>query len=350
MGFTAAQIATGSDYTLESFDDNPPEDQINIARPTLDWLIKNSTFSSFGNGFHNEGVYISNDSNYQNYWGADAVTYNERDPVDWARYPWYNNHDGFWFDEDRLMANGITLTEDESDAVPTQLEKERLVDLLKISHTALKNSILDGMAMELLRDGVYDAKAAPGLAHIVHINPASNTVGGIAGTNIWWRNNTNIDIPNTTGALIPEMDISWRATQKYGGSTPNAIFAGEQFLAHYRKEANETVNRQISGGGVSRGGVSIDPSTNDVYYMGVLITWDPMLDALDDLLGVPNVWSRSAYMLNGRHIKLRKLKNNWMRKRRPRRLPDRYVHYWGQTSKYALTTNKRRAHAILRVL
>jgi hypothetical protein len=33
--------------------------------------------------------------------------------------------------------------------------------------------------------------------------------------------------------------------------------------------------------------------------------------------------------------------------RKPPRVYDRYVHYWALTSKAALTTNKRNAHAVL---
>ena len=104
MPFTAAQIARGATYALATYQKKEPLDQINVQHVTLDWLVKNKEVSSFGNGSFKEPLYISNGSNAQNYFGADQVTYNERDPATWTDWGYANLHDGFWFDEDRLTA------------------------------------------------------------------------------------------------------------------------------------------------------------------------------------------------------------------------------------------------------
>jgi hypothetical protein len=80
----------------------------------------------------------------------------------------------------------------------------------------------------------------------------------------------------------------------------------------------------------------------------VPIVWDPTFEALDALLST-TTQTKTAYFLNSRAIKLRPVKGEWMRDRKPERLPDRYVHYFAKTSKYGLTTDKRNALAVLSI-
>src|SRR5690606_40461657 len=99
MPFSAQQLIRGADYALQTFEKKEPIDQINLKHKTLEWLVKNKKESSYGNGSFKEPIYVANDSNAQNYFGADQVTYNERDPVRWTDFTWLNVHDGVWLDE-----------------------------------------------------------------------------------------------------------------------------------------------------------------------------------------------------------------------------------------------------------
>lgn len=346
MPFTPAQLVRGADYSLATFERKTPIDQININRVTLDWFMRTKEVSTFGNGSFKEPIYVSNDSNYQNYFGADQVTYNDRDPARWTDFGYYNNHDGFWFDEDRLLAAGITLSDD-GEATPTTTEREQLINLLDVSYTSLKNSIQEGLAFELLRDGSQSAKAVPGLASIVDPTPATGTVGGInAALFPYWRNNANLLI--AAADVVPEMQDSWDAAMTFGGMVPDFIVGGKAFVDNYRTQAGQTINREIHAAGNMRGGVSLDPSVTNLFFHGVPVLWDPTFEALDALLST-TTQTKTAYFLNSKAIKLRPVKGNWMVKRKPERLPDRYVHYFAKTSKYGLTTNKRNALAVLSI-
>mgnify|MGYP001109712734 CR=1 FL=1 len=348
MPFTADQLAIGANYSLATYQKKEPIDQINFQHATLDWLIKNKEISTFGNGSFKEPIYITNNSNAQNYFGADQVTYNERDPAKWTDFTWYNTHDGFWFDEDRLLANGITIV-DRSDAIPTSSEKETLIDLLKVSYRSLKMSLQESLAYETLRDGSQSTKAVPGLASLVDPSPATGIVGGInAATSPYWQNNASLLIAATTGLILTEMERMWQACQLYGGMTPDFIVCGQAFLAKYKLEAGVTINRQIEGGGNNRGGISLDASVNDAYFHGIPLVWDPTFEKLDTLLGT-TTQTKTCYFLNSNAIKFRPVKNNWMVDRKPERLPDRYVHYFAKTAKYGFTTNKRNALAVLSI-
>lgn len=350
MPFTTAQLTTGATYTLNTYERTDPVDQINDKHVALDWLIKNRESADFGNGYLKLPLYYSNDGNYQNYFGADQVTYNERDPAKWAEFAHFNHFAGFWFDEDRLAANGIHISDD-GDTMPTRDEQSRLINLLKTSYRALKNDIQTGLAYEMYRDGSQSTKACPGIEHIVDWTPAVGTVGGInAATFTWWQNNASTSISADTNLLAgtQQMEVMWRNCMRYGGMVPNKIVAGSAFIDSYRKNAGSTVSRQINSATLEKGGVSLDPSVTNLYFHGVPVEWDPTLDALDTLLST-STRSKTCYFLNSEAIKLRPMNGEWMRNRKPKNLPDRFVTYFGQTSKYGLVTNKRSALAILQI-
>lgn len=346
MPFTAEQLTTGATYALNTYQKKEPVDQINVKHVALDWLVRNKENATFGNGYYKTPVYYDNGSNYQNYFGADQVTYNERDPAKWAEYAYYNNHDGFWFDEDRLAAAGIIMTDDRN-AVQSEAEKFQLINLLQQSYRALKNGIQSAMAFELYRDGSQSTKACPGIEHIVDWTPTVGTVGGIdAATYTWWQNNAQTGI--SAANIVAEMEESWMDCMKYGGELPDKIVCGRTMYETYRQYANATVDRFSTGSGNQKGGVSVDAATVGLNFHGVPVEWDPTLDELDALLST-TTRTKTMYFLNSKRLVLRPMQGHWMVNRKPERLPDRYVHYFGQTSKYSLTTDKRNALAVLQL-
>jgi hypothetical protein len=344
MPFTQAQLVRAGHYAYETNTRNDPIDQVNQERPFLDWLMRNKAPSTFGAGYHNENIYTANDSNYQNYAGADQVTFNERDPVRQAKFPWYNAHDGFWFDEDRLAAAGIVL-DDEGN--PSKIEVDMLADLFKSSHTALKEGFLENFALEAVQNGSQSTKAAPGLDHLVSTTPNTGTVGGIdAATATYWRNNTNLGI--VAANVVDEMEQTWRDVTRYGGMRPDFILVGAAFLDNYRTQAGATINRQLVVN--QQGGTGLDPSVTGLYFKGVPLVHDHIMEDMDVIdPGAAIDWTKRAYFLNSKVIKLRPMKKFWMRSDKPEKLPDRYVTYFGKRSKYAFTTNKRNALAVMSI-
>ncbi len=349
MPFNAAQIAVGANYTLETYSTKDPIDQITKAKPYLDWLMKNKKPVIFGNGFYNEKVFIGNNANYQNYFGADQVTYNQRDPARLAKFPYYNFHDGFWFDEDTLAANGIIMIDDK-DAVASGAEKQQLVNLLDVSYTALKQGIQEQLDIEVHLDGSASTKASPGLELLISKTPGSTTVGTIdASVSTYWQNNVDLGIAATTGTLTSEMEKMYRACMLNGGMAPDAIFVGAAFLDAYRLDANNTVNRQNqSGPNGAKGGFDVDASASGIYFKGIPLIWDPTLEVIDAKLST-TTRTKTAYFLNSKTIVFRPMVGHWMVNRKPERLPDRYVTYFAQTGKYATTVSKRNANAVLTI-
>lgn len=344
MPFTTEQLVRGADYSIKTFQKKEPIDQINVKHVTLDWLVSNKEVSTFGNGSFKEPIYVSNNSNAQNYFGADQVTYNERDPARWTDFTYYNVHDGFWFDEDRLIQAGIHINDD-GEQVASSGEKEQLLNLLKTSYNALRMGKQEHLAFETLRDGSQSTKACPGLAHIIDPTPATGTVGGInAATATYWQNNANLAF--TAANIVEEMEETWKACMRYGGMLPDFIPCGQAFYDAYLAAAANKVQRHQAVMGKS--GTTLDASLDGPNFHGIPLRWDPTFEALDALLGT-TTQTKTAYFLNKSAIKLRPLKGEWMRNRKPKDLPDRYVMYFGQTSKYGLTTNKRNALGVLSI-
>jgi hypothetical protein len=348
MPINPTQLAIGANYQLEVYAQNSPVDQINTVRPLLTWLVANKEETVGGNAYFNEKVRVSNDSNYQNYFGDDQVGYNRKDTVRLAKFPWANFHDGFGINEDECAANGITLTDDQN-AVVSGAEKVQIVNLMKENFETLKLGAQENLSYELHLDGSANTKAIPGLDYIVSTTPAVGVVGGIDGaTSTFWRNNASMAIAATTGVLTNQMEIMWRACMRYGKRMPDKIFAGAAFIDKYRAEFQATIIRQAETNG--RMLSAADVATQDLYFHGVKVEWDPDFEALDAILGaITYPWTKRCYFLNSFAIKLRPLKGHWMVNRKPPRMYDRYVFYFALTSKYRLTIKQRNCNAVLSV-
>ncbi|MEX5405090.1 DnaB-like helicase C-terminal domain-containing protein [Stenotrophomonas sp. WED208] len=123
------------------------------------------------------------------------------------------------------------------------------------------------------------------------------------------------------------------------------IRCGQAFLNAYKAEAKIEINRQIIVG--ANGGTGLDASVTAVFYRGIELIWDPTFELLDAKLGaITYPWTKRCYLLNRNFITFRPVKGNWMKKRKPEKLPDRYVTYYAQTNKYGLTKVLRLAPSV----
>lgn len=138
------------------------------------------------------------------------------------------------------------------------------------------------------------------------------------------------------------------AVIRYGGAMPTDIRCGQAFLNAYKAESTTKVDRQLII--TPQGGTGMDPSITRVFYKGIELIWDPTFELLDARLGaITYPWTKRCYLLNRNFIKFRPVKGHWMKKRKPEKLPDRYVTYYAQTNKYGMTAKKRNVHAVLSI-
>lgn len=351
MPFTTDQLDRISAYVIPTHLKKKPIDQITKDMPLFKWLLAHKENWDGMGGYVTEPLRVTNDSNGQDYWAADQVTYNSRDPLKRTNWKWYNYHQGFGFDEDTLKANGITISDDSS-TVASADEKRRLNNLYAESVESMRLGTQEDLDLRFHLDGSQSTKAGPGLDFLVSLTPNTGTAGGLNAANFpFWRNNTALDISVATpaaGRINAAMKKMWRANVLHGGRRPDGIFAGQRALERLEAEnrAIHHVNVQASG----RSATDFDGAVGDTRFNKVPVIHDPTFELLDQLYGpLSTPWTDRIYMLNSDTLRLRPLEGDWMRQRKPKRAYDRYVHYSAMTSKYALTVGQRNAQAVLSI-
>jgi len=355
MSFTTEQLAYAGVAAINFFQKNDPVDQVNVERPWIKKLMATKKQYVGGLQYVVEQLRYANDSNFQSYFGDQQVTYNRKRTLQQAKYTWGSFHDGFGLDEDTLTQNGIVMTEEKS-STPTDAEKVQLTNLLSENAETLKLGFQQNFDYMLHRDGTQSATDIPGLDALVSTTPtAPGVVGGLDQSVYSWWQNTAITAINTgtVGNLTDQMEVAWRNCTRYGGQAPDLILCGEAFLDAYRKDATSTVNRTVF---VKPDGGSVDVDSGigegtdwGLTFKNKPLVWDPVMTELDEMDNPAIPWEKRCYFLNTKFITLRPIAGHWMVQRKPPRVYDRYVHYWALTSKAALTTTKRNAHAVLSI-
>jgi hypothetical protein len=356
MPFTSEQLAYAGNAAINYYLRNDPVDQINVARPLIKLLSERKKDYVGGLQYVVEQLRYSNDSNFQSYFGDTQVTYNRKRTLQQGKFVWGSFHDGFGLNEDELAQNGIIMTDDRS-STPSEAEKVQITNLLKENMETLKLGWQQNFDIMLHLDGTQSATNIPGLDLLVSTTPTvSSVVGGLdQSIYSWWQNTAITSISTSTaGNLTQQMEIAWRDCTRYGGFAPDTILVGENFLDAYREDAKLTVNRTIFVKENMKGGVTMDASVGDgtrtgLYFKNVEVRWDPVMTELDALYAPTIPWEKRCYFINSRFLSLRPITGHWMVPRKPARVYDRYVHYWGLTAKAAFTVSKRNAHAVLSI-
>jgi hypothetical protein len=353
MAFTSAELTQLGYVALDHYLRNKPIDEIARERPLMAKLMKGKKTFPGGKQYISEQVRFQYDSNFQWMFGDDTVTYNRKDTVRQTQYPWAGAHDGFSLNEDLLLANGITVTDNAGPSTNSGAEMLQLTNLFEENIETLRLGFEEMLDYDLHLDGSQDAKAIAGLDLLVSLDPTTGTVGGIdRATNEWWRNNAVAD----STAIVEDMEKTWRACTLNGGR-PDFIIAGSEFIDQFRVACKDEIARytilKTSGENVQ-----FDPSveaaatSTGLHFQGVPIVWDPtfeMLDAASAGSSADVAYSNRCYMLNTKHLTLRPAAGHDMVARKPERQYNNYIWYWGLTFKGALTMNRSNCHAVISV-
>lgn len=349
MPITTSEVTRAAKSSLDMFMKNNPIDQIATERVFMNWLNRHKSPYPGGKQFITWQLRKSYDSAGQWFYGADQVSYNERDSLAQAQFPKRNLHDGYAITEDRLEENGITIS-DEKPKQATRHEAVALTNILKEQNDILLLGIQEKFDQDLLRDGTADTDAPAGLDHLVSLTPSVGTVGGIDASlaaNSWWRNNVSTGLTsNSTGNITDEMEKMWRDASRHNGR-PNFILAGEAFYDALSSYLKNHASTQVNFSGVTER--VMEAGVKEIAFHGVPIKQHlgfPDLDAKDS---PATPWTKRCYFLNSRHLQLKPIENQDFQTRRPPRIYDRYVSYVGITWKGALCINRRNAHSVMSI-
>lgn len=345
MPFTTEELSIAGKTALDYYLKNKPVDQISQERV---WLKKMMTGKkSMPGGKQNAVVQLRYryQNNFSFFNGRTIVTYNSRSTIEQATFPWRAAHDGFTLDEDRLIQNGISVTDNNKRGkVHSKAEVVQLTNLLNEQIEVLDLGWEEQMDSLLLQDGSGSTDDIEGLDYLVAADPTTGTVGGIdrsVAANSYWRNQVQLLMTSTTttGTIIDGMETQWRNCTKNGGR-PNFIMAGTDFIDGYRNFLLKTYGTvQISNGSM----FDAEGGTDKISFKGVPIIWNP---TFDDLGGT---WAKRCYFLNTNYLYLKEIEGQGKISRKPPRPYDRYEHMWGLTWRGAMCMSRANCHAHLSV-
>ena len=382
----AADITQLGYVALQNYLKNKPIDQVAVQRPLLKKLMSGK--KTWGGGKENivEQIRTGYDNNFE-WFGdtslntSDTVSFNTRDTVRQAYYPWNSAHDGFQFSEDYLIGNGILIGDSQSPRNSSAAGLVQLTNVFNESMEVLRLGFEEILDQSLHLDGTITVgggtstanKAINGLDFIVPCVSHTGTVGGIdRASNTFWRNQIDMGagLNVTTGsdygngyagsALLAPMHVMWRACQRNGGS-PDFILAGTDFVKSYEIAADTKLSRYAVQPGSSSAPWNMDPSIENkdwgtftgLYFQGVPIMLDPVFQDLDAISGADSsngltvAWEKRCYFLNTKHLTLRPIEGNDMIARKPPREHTSYNYYWGMTWRGSLTANRCNCHGVM---
>lgn len=264
-------------------------------------------------------------------YGTQVVTYNRRQTIEQAQFPWRGAHDGFFLDEDRLLQNGISVTDEGRGGNATGSEKIQLTNLIEEQSEVLRLGFEEKFDFEMHLDGAQHPEALAGLDHIISVNPAAGIVGGIdRAANPWWRN--HVSTPLTAANISDEIERMWRACTRNGGR-PDFILAGSDVVDLLRTASAAAISRYTilsTSGQAPNMDQTIGPGAagaedTGLRIHGVMVVWDPVSDDVDAALTPAVPWAKRMYFINTNHLRLKPAQGHDMITRKPPRVYDQYV-------------------------
>lgn len=344
MPVSADDLAKLQKTSLDLYLKNAPVSQITKAMPFSNRLFQ--TKKPFGGAkeYIIETLRTTDDSNFRWSYGDAKMTFKPRHTNELSEFPWRRCEDSLMRTDDYLFHNGIRVVRGNEGKVKLQAdEKVQLVNLVNEDMTVLRDGFFRKLNESILRDGTDNADAIVGLDGIVTLTPETGTLGNIdRAKNEYWRNHADKTL--TTANMVDQMEKAWRKCVTYsGGSFPDFILAGSDFIDAYRKSINIVHN--ANAGEVKR----IDASTGSgtktgLFFKGCEIIWDPTFDALDAADAPEVKWAKRCYFLNMKHITWREDGYDLWNPVAPH---DTLATFTAVTMRCALTTNQANTHAVL---
>ena len=358
MPATPAALARAGKAALNFYvRQSPPVDQIAVRRPWLEKLIMAKKAFPGGKEAIVEQLRKSYDGNLQWYSGDQTVTYNRRDPLANATYPWKSCHDGFSLSDDDLARNGIHITPTGNRTSLNRLEVFRLTNILKENFAILDKGFDEKLDQALLVSGSTNTDAVTGLDGLVTLAPTAGTVGGIsrsASANAWWRNNVRTGL--TQANMLDELEKTWRDCVEHG-SMPDFIMVGDEWLDRYRAAVKDEIDRYTivrTSGEVPNMDGKVGKTgpwgiRTGLHFNQIEIFWNPVFTPLQAATSATTSWRKRGYFITCADMKLRPMEgyqgDGYAEMAMMPTTYDRYTYYWAKRSKLALTMEKANGHS-----
>jgi hypothetical protein len=346
MPISAGDLATVTVAALDDYMRNRPVDQIGTERPFIKKLMGGRKKLMPARQYAVENVRKGYGSNFAWSFGESARSFNKRDTVDQAQFPWRVALDGLYLDWDMLFSAGVRVDPDPASKGKLVLESNEKVILYNIiteQMEALELGFLEKLDLELHRSGASSTDAVVGLDALVSATPAVGTVGGLpAETKTYWRNGFAGTVSQAN--LKATMEAQWRSCIRNGGA-PDFIMAGSTFIDTYAGSLTLTQNTE-SGKAKTVDIATGSGSQTGLFYKGVPIVWNPVFSVLDTLEAPAStlLWEKRCYFINSKHLKY---EDDGMDVYNPTPPHNVRATYASLDLRCALKTNRRNAHALI---
>lgn len=350
MPFTGPELSQAAKVGLDFYiKNNPPVDQIAVERPLYKQLKARQKDFPGAKQYVVEQLRMQYQGNLQWYRGAGTVTYNTRNSIEQANFPWQSAHDGLTLDEDRLAQNGITVTDDKRGSA-SDAEMIQLTNLLEEQSEILTLGFEEKLSMACHLDGTQSTDQLAGLDSLVTtaadpVGAGTQVVGGIDRfTYPVWRNQKATGL--VAGTMLDQLELVYRLQSANGGG-PDFITAGGAFIDTFRNAAIASNQIQRFTTAPTSGGTQIDPSISGLHFHGIPIKYSPEFDSQFGGAVSPAIaWGKRCYMLNTKALRLRPLQGQDKVARKPPRPNNQYVVHMALTWKGAMTLNNSRTQAV----
>lgn len=345
MPISAGDLATATVAALDDYMRNKPVDQIGTERPLIKkFMAGRKKLMPARNSVEN--VRKGYGSNFGWSYGETARTFNKRDTVEQATFPWRTALDGMYLDWDMLFSAGIRVDPDPASKGKLVLapnERVILYNIMTEQMESLELGFIEKLDLELHRSGAASTDAVVGLDTLISATPTTGTIGGLdASTKTYWRNGYSGAV--ATVNLATTMETQWLNCIRNGG-VPDFILAGTTFINAYR--ASLTITQNADAGKPKTIDVSTGTgSSTGLFFKGVPIVWDPVFSVLDSLEAPASalLWEKRCYFMNSKHIKY---EDDGMEIYNPTPPHNVRATYTSLDLRCALKTNRRNAHALI---
>ena len=144
MPISAADLQIAGKSSLDDYLKNQPIDQIAVDVPLYKKLMgKRKNFLGAKQNIVAQ-IRKSHDSNFAWAYGEAPVSFNKRNTLEQAAFPWRRAVDGFYIPHDTLFSNGIKVREGERGAYRLETsERVQLTNLLNEQLDAFRTGFTD---------------------------------------------------------------------------------------------------------------------------------------------------------------------------------------------------------------
>jgi hypothetical protein len=344
MPISAGDLAIVTKHALDDYMRNRPVDQIGTERPLVKKLMAGRKKLMPARQYAISNVRSGYGSNFAWSFGESARSFNKRDTMEQAQFPWRVALDGFYLDWDMLFSAGIRVDPDLGSHGKVKLEANEKVILQNIMEeqmTSLELGFIEKLDKELHRSGASSTDSVVGLDALISLTPSTGTVGGLdASAKTYWRNTATTGL--ASGTLRAAMETAWRACIRNGGA-PDFILAGSTFIDTYA--AVLTLTQNTEAGKPKAVDIAIGSgSSTGLSFKGVPIVWDPVFSEMDTLEAPAIAWEKRCYFINSKHLKY---EDDGMEVYNPTPPHNVRATYTSLDLRCALKTDRRNAHAVL---